>query len=66
MIGRKNSLFTDTVSGAKASANLYSLIKTVKANDLEPLAYLKQIFTKLPKTTRVEEIEAVLPNPVRH
>ena len=28
VIGRKNHLFSDTVSGAKASANLYSLIET--------------------------------------
>ena len=35
VIGRKNHLFSDTVSGAKASANLYSLIETAKANDLE-------------------------------
>ena len=61
MIGRKNSLFSDTVSGAKASANLYSLIETAKANGLEPYAYLKQVFTELPKATCVEDIEALLP-----
>jgi len=61
VIGRKNSLFSDTVSGAKASANLYSLIETAKANGLEPYAYLKQVFTELPKATCVEDIEALLP-----
>jgi transposase len=54
-------LFSDTVSGAKASANLYSLIETAKANGLEPYAYLKHVFTELPKATCVEEIEALLP-----
>ena len=61
VIGRKNSLFSDTVSGAKASANLYSLIETAKANGLEPYQYLKTIFTELPKATTVEQIEALLP-----
>jgi len=61
VIGRKNSLFSDTVSGAKASANLYSLIETAKANGLEPYAYLKKVFTELPKATCVEDIETLLP-----
>ena len=61
VIGRKNSLFSDTVSGAKASANLYSLIETAKANGLEPFAYLKHVVTELPKATCVEDIEALLP-----
>ena len=41
VIGRKNWLFSDTVAGAKASANLYSLIETVKAHNIEPYDYLK-------------------------
>jgi len=36
VIGRKNWLFSDSVGGVKASANLYSLIETAKANGLEP------------------------------
>ena len=54
-------LFSDTISGAKASANLYSLIETAKANGLEPYAYLKHVFTGLPKVTSVEDIETLLP-----
>lgn len=61
VIGRKNHLFSDTVSGAKASANLYSLIETAKANSFEPYQYLKRVFTELPKATEVEQIEALLP-----
>jgi len=38
VLGRKNWLFADTVRGASASANLYSLIETAKANGLEPVA----------------------------
>jgi transposase len=63
VIGRKNWLFCDTVAGANASANLYSLIETAKANDIEPYAYLRTVFTALPQATSVDEIEALLPVP---
>lgn len=42
-------LFADTVKGAKASAMLYSLIETAKANGLKPFAYLRDLFEKLPR-----------------
>jgi transposase len=61
VVGRKGWLFSDSVQGAEASANLYSLVETAKASGLEPYAYLKHIFTELPKATTVEEIEALLP-----
>jgi transposase len=44
-----------------ASANLYSLIETAKANGLEPYAYLRYLFTELPKAETVDDIEALLP-----
>lgn len=61
VIGRKNWLFSDTPKGAKASAALYSLIETAKANGLEPYAYLRHIFKELPAAESLEEIEALLP-----
>ena len=61
VVGRKNWLFSDSVRGVKASANLYSLIETAKANGLEPYAYLRRVFTELPKVDTVEAIEALLP-----
>ncbi len=61
VIGRKNFLFCDSVAGANASANLYSLIETAKANGIEPYAYLKMLFTELPKAGTVEDVEALLP-----
>ena len=63
VIGRKNVLFCDTVAGANASANLYSLIETAKANGIEPYAYLRTVFTELPQATSVDKIEALLPVP---
>ena len=35
-LGRRNWLFADTVSGAKASAMLYSIVSTARANGVEP------------------------------
>ncbi|HMB89929.1 MAG TPA: IS66 family transposase [Rhodothermales bacterium] len=64
VLGRKNWLFSDSVKGVKASANLYSLIETAKANGLEPYAYLRYLFTELPKAENVEAIEALLPGNV--
>jgi len=61
VLGRKNWLFSTSVKGVKASANLYSLIETAKANGLEPYAYLRHVFTELPKAETVEAIEALLP-----
>ena len=61
VIGRKNWLFSTSVKGVKASANLYSLIETAKANSLEPYVYLRYLFTELPRAKTAEDIEALLP-----
>ena len=61
VVGRKNWLFSDTVRGAHASANLYSLIETAKANGIEPYAYLRLVFSELPSVTMLEHVEALLP-----
>jgi hypothetical protein len=61
VIGRKNWLFSQSVRGVKASANLYSLIETAKANDIDPMAYLMTVFTELSKAQSVDDIAALLP-----
>lgn len=61
VIGRKNWLFSTSQAGAKASANLYSLIETAKANGLNPYDYLKYVFKELPNAHSVEDIENLLP-----
>lgn len=60
VIGRKNWLFSGTPDGAEASALLFSLIETAKANSLEPYAYLRYLFEKLP-TTELANMEQLLP-----
>jgi len=60
-LGRRNWLFADTVKGAKASAALYSLVSTARANGLEPYAYLRRLFAELPKAKTWKAFEAILP-----
>ena len=60
-IGRKNWMFSDSQSGAKASAMYYSMIETAKANGLEPYAYLWALLTQLPSCKTVEDYELLLP-----
>ena len=50
--------------GADASAILYSLVQTAKANNLEPFAFLTHILTELPKLGRhydEEELDHFMP-----
>jgi transposase len=61
VVGRRNWLFCDTVAGARASANLYSLIETCKANGIDPYTYLVELFRKLPLAKNAEDFEALLP-----
>ncbi|WP_122532510.1 IS66 family transposase, partial [Pseudomonas viridiflava] len=61
VIGRKNWLFSDTPKGAMASAQLYSLVETAKANGQEPYAWLRHALERLPTATSVGDYEALLP-----
>ena len=58
-VGRKNWLFSNSPKGAKASAIVYSLIETAKANDLDPERYLKYLFEKLPNTANFKDAETL-------
>jgi transposase len=62
VLGRKNWLFAATPDGAHASAALYSIIETAKANGLEPYWYLRYLFERLPKAKTTEEYKALLPH----
>ena len=60
-VGRKNWLFAGSPAGARASANLYSLVDTAKANGLEPYRYLRYIFERLPYVTTPEDYRKLTP-----
>jgi transposase len=61
VLGRKNWLFAGAPKGAEASAIFFSLIETAKANGLEPYAYLRYVFTKLPLVKTTGAYKALLP-----
>lgn len=59
VIGRKNFLFSNTARGAQASASLYSVIETAKANGLTPFDYLMFLLEELPK--KPDNLEQLMP-----
>jgi transposase len=61
VVGRKNWLFAGSPDGALASATFFSLIETAKANGLEPYAYLRHIFKKLPLAQTEQDLKDLLP-----
>ena len=60
-IPRKNFLFSDSQQGAKASAMIYSIIETARANEHNPFEYMTVLLTRLPSASCVEEFEQLLP-----
>ena len=47
-IGRKNFVLMKSDNGAKASAMLYSLVETAKANEVNTYQYLELLLTEIP------------------
>ena len=63
-IGRANWHIIDTVHGAQASAMIYSLVETAKANKLKIYEYLKHLLAEIPKhmdDTSLDFLEDLLP-----
>ncbi len=63
-LGRKNWLFAGAPKGAEASALLFSLVETAKANEIEPRAYLQFLFERFPTAQTTEDIRALMPQHV--
>ena len=59
VIGRKNWLFSNTAKGAYASAILYSMIETAKANGLTPFDYVMNTLEQISQADG--DIEKLLP-----
>ena len=63
-VGRSNWQVIDTIHGAKASAIIYSIVETAKANNLRPYDYLKHLLEEIPKhmdEKTTDFIKAMLP-----
>ena len=54
VIGRKNWLFSGSPKGAEASAGIYTLVETAKANGLSPGKYIKHILADMPGSAFLE------------
>ena len=61
VIGRKGWLFSQSVAGAEASANIYTLVESAKLNFLDPSEYLTLIIKELTKAENAEDFEKLLP-----
>ena len=60
-VGRKAWLFSDSPDGAKASAAMFSLIESAKANDVEPYAYIKYVIGNIAAADTDEALDALMP-----
>lgn len=60
-VGGRGWLFSDTVDGANASANLYFLVESCKANRIDPYRYLTWLSQRLPLAKTVDDYDALLP-----
>ena len=61
-LGKKNWLFAQTKDGGEASANIYSLIMTARANGLNAQDYLRRLIEQLPRCSKVEDYVKLLPH----
>ena len=48
-IGKKNWQMIDIINGAKASAIIYSIVETAKANNLKPFDYVQYLLEEIPQ-----------------
>jgi len=60
-VGRKNWLFCGHPNGAHASAAIYSLMETAKANSLVPYNYFLYLFKHLPLANSQDDYLKLLP-----
>jgi hypothetical protein len=60
-VGRKNWLFAGSDEGGRRAAILYSLISSARRHGLDPFAYLRDLFDRLPThpQTRLAELTPV-------
>ena len=60
-VGRKNWLFSGNTRGAKASANLFSLVESAKLFDLKVFEYLQYVFNQIGDAKTPRDYERLTP-----
>lgn len=61
-VGRKNWLFVGHPDAGQRSAILYSVIISCLRHGVEPLAYLRDVLTRLPAMTNQDDLAPLLPS----
>jgi transposase len=61
-LGRKNWLFVGHPDAGQRSAILYSVIVSCRRHGVEPLAYLRDVLTRLPTMTNQDDFDPLLPS----
>ena len=62
VLGRVNWLFVGSGRGGETAAVLYTLVSTCKRLWIDPFAYLRDVFTRLPEATTDEQLQELLPD----
>jgi transposase len=62
VLGRVNWLFVGSGRGGETAAVLYTLVATCKRLRIDPFAYLRDVFTRLPKIATDKPLEDLLPD----
>jgi transposase len=60
-VGRKNWLFAGSDNGGHTAATLFSLIATCQRHKVEPLAYLRDVLTRI-AATPISQLPDLLPD----
>ena len=60
-VSRRAWLFSDQPEGAKASAAMFTLIESAKANGIEPYAYLQYVIGNIAAADTDEALDALMP-----
>jgi transposase len=60
-LGRKNYLFAGADSGGDRAAAMYTIVQTVKMNDLNPEAYLSDMLAKIADGHPISRIDELMP-----
>ena len=54
-------MFSQSVNGAEASATLYSIVMTCRANDINPYYYFQYLFKELPNRRNNDDLTDLMP-----
>jgi transposase len=62
VLGRVNWLFVGSDQGGETAAVLYTLVASCKRLRIDPFAYLRDVFTRLPEISTDDELRELLPD----